>query len=118
MTKGCLLLLLLAWPAVADEAAELIKRANDLEARAEKLLDADRRAQAIDLLAQASDLRAKARALKRDPDRVDTREKPKAKAAKGTPRAGKARQARQAAKQALKRASSKIRCRTMLEVKE
>ena len=67
MRTAIFFLLMLAWPILADEGQDLLKRAAALETRAEQLLDAGQRGQAIDLLAKASDLRAKARALKKNP---------------------------------------------------
>jgi hypothetical protein len=55
-------LLLLALPAVAQDANKMLEQAKKLEARAEKLLDQGKRAEAFDTLARASELREKAKA--------------------------------------------------------
>ncbi|MHC4848800.1 MAG: hypothetical protein ACYTEG_10135 [Planctomycetota bacterium] len=54
-------LLLLALPAVAQDATKLLKQAQKLEAKAEKLLDAGKRTEAFDTLARAAELRSKAK---------------------------------------------------------
>jgi len=55
-------LLLLALPAVAQDANKMLEQAKKLEARAEKLLDQGKRAEAFDTLARAAELREKAKA--------------------------------------------------------
>ena len=53
--------LLLALPALAQDADELLKKSKAMDAKAEALLDQGRRAEAFELLAKAADLRAQAR---------------------------------------------------------
>jgi len=53
--------LLLALPALAQDADELLKKAKAMDGKAEALLDQGRRAEAFELLAKAADLRAQAR---------------------------------------------------------
>ena len=50
-------LLLLALPAVAQDAIKMLEQAKKLEARAEKMLDQGKRAEAFDTLARAAALR-------------------------------------------------------------
>ncbi|MHC4971486.1 MAG: hypothetical protein ACYTG3_04075 [Planctomycetota bacterium] len=73
------LFLLLAVPALAQDAEALLKKAKALDAKAEALLDQGRRAEAFELLAEAADLRAQAR---RATGAVKEPAKPKAKKAK------------------------------------
>ncbi len=98
--------LLLALPALAQDAEELLKKAKALDARAEALLDQGRRAEAFELLAKAADLRAQARAATAKPDPKAKKEKKKkaAKKVKGKAKAPDPRQALDAAFQRLDRA--------------
>lgn len=54
-------LLLLALPAVAQDANKMLEQAKKLEAKAEKLLDQGKRTEAFDTLARAAELREKAK---------------------------------------------------------
>jgi len=60
--KRCIaLLLVIAAVTVADDAAELMKKARTLEKRAGKLLDAGQKEKALDLILEAAELRQRAR---------------------------------------------------------
>lgn len=59
--------LLLALPALAEDAEQLLEKARALDAKAEALLDQGRRAEAFELLAKAADLRAQARSAGQKP---------------------------------------------------
>ncbi|MHC4957419.1 MAG: hypothetical protein ACYTGN_03515 [Planctomycetota bacterium] len=61
MTKKLLVLLMLVVPLVADDKAELLKKAAELEKQATALLNDGKRQAAFDLLAKAAELRDKAR---------------------------------------------------------
>lgn len=63
-------LLLLALPAVAQDANKLLEQAKRLEAKAEKQLDQGKRAEAFDTLARAAALREKAKSAAPDSDKA------------------------------------------------
>lgn len=94
--------LLLALPALAQDAEELLEKAKALDARAEALLDQGRRAEAFELLAKAADLRAQARAAGTKPDPKAKKEKKK-KTARKVKKKAKAPDPRQALDAAFQR---------------
>jgi hypothetical protein len=83
--KWIAVLLLFAVPALAQDADKSLEQAKKLEAKAEKLLDQGKRAEAFEALAKASELRRKAQgeakpaAKKPDETEARTTDKPVAK---------------------------------------
>ena len=91
------LFLLLAVPALAQDSEALLKKAKELDAKAEALLDKGRRAEAFELLAEAADLRAQARRATGAVEKPARKKKTKQKKTKKKAKAPDPRQALDAA---------------------
>jgi len=90
----------------AEDGDDLLKRARELDQRAEKLLDQGRRAEAFALLARASELRAEARGERQPAPAAADKPQPqkkKRKKAKAAPKKDRPRNVGKAANASLER---------------